>query len=104
MERYDVIIETTAYDDLNEILSYIAYALKEPTTAQRIYSSIKKSIQTLEYMPHRHAIIDEERYIERGIRKLFVENYIAFYSVDESTLTVHVLRILYNRRNWQYLI
>ena len=91
-------------DDLTEILSYITYVLKEPAIAKRIYSSIKDKITSLEYMPNRHAIIDEEKYIHLKIRKLPVENYTAFYTIDEHTHIVHVLRILYNRRNWKNLI
>jgi len=39
-----------------------------------------------------------------GVRKLFVENYIVFYIVDEDKREVHILRILYNRREWQTLL
>ena len=28
----------------------------------------------------------------------------AFYIVDENEKTVHIFRILYNRREWQYLL
>ncbi len=35
---------------------------------------------------------------------LLVENYIAFYVVDEAKREAHVLRILYNRREWQDLL
>lgn len=104
MEKFNVIIEIPAIEDLNEILSYITYILKKTAIAKRIYASIKAKLKTLEFMPNRHAVVDEERYRKLGIRKLPVESYTAFYSVDESTKTVHVLRILYNRRNWKNLI
>jgi toxin ParE1/3/4 len=97
-------METPAVEDLDEILSYITYILKEPVIAKRIYTSIKAKVKTLELMPNRHAIVDEERYWKLGIRKLPIGNYTAFYSVDESTKTVRVLRILYNRRNWKQLL
>lgn len=104
MEKYNVIIEYPATEDLNDILSYITYNLKEPAIAKRIYASIKVKVKTLELMPNRHPVIQEDKYRKLDIRKMPVENYTAFYTVDESTKTVHILRILYNRRYWKNLI
>ena len=104
LKTFKVVIESTAEQDLVDILSYIAYTLKEPIIAKRIYLSIREKLQSLEHMPCRHAIIDEEPYTTMEVRKILVENYIAFYFVNNSDQTVHVFRILYNRRNWRNLI
>lgn len=37
---------------------------------------------TLSQMPEHHQLIDEQPYAQLDIRKLFVENYIAFYVTD----------------------
>ena len=104
MTEYDVIIELPAADDLHDILSYITDILKEPVTAKRIYFSIKEQIEALRYSPLRNRIVPDEPYAKRGVRKLLSENYIAFYAVDESKLEVHVLRVLYNRREWRNVL
>ena len=49
-------------------------------------------------------IVLEEPYATLGIRKLPVENYTAFYLLNETAREVHIIRILYNRREWQNLI
>ena len=102
--EFNVIIESSAEKDLYGILTYISETLLEPAVAKRIYLSIKEQILSLSSMPLRYALIDEEPYRSMGIRKIPVENYIAFYIVDESHKTVHVFRILYNRREWHNLI
>jgi len=104
LTKYEVIIELPAQRDLHAILRYIRDILKEPDIAKRIYTSIKEQILTLKQLPLRHNIVQEQSYSVMGVRKLFVENYIVFYIVDEDKREVHILRILYNRREWQTLL
>lgn len=104
MTEYKVIIELPAQRDLQGLLRYITDTLKEPVVARRIYISIKEQILTLNQMPLRHSVVKEQPYAAMGVRKLLVENYIAFYIIDEEKREVHVLRILYNRREWQNIL
>lgn len=101
---YKVIIDFKAEQDLVDIFLYITETLKTPDAAKRLYSKIKKEISGLASMPHRFALIAEEPYTQLGVRKLLIENYIAFFLVDETAQEVHVFRILYNRREWHNLI
>ena len=58
----------------------------------------------LDHMPARHSIVRDEPYAPLGLRMMPVENYIAFYVIDEANREVHVIRILYKRREWQNLL
>ena len=104
MTEYRVIIETTAASDLRGILRYITGILKEPVTAKRIYVSIKEKITKLDQMPLRFPLVNDDVLAERGIRLMPAENYLVFYVVDEKGSNVHVLRVLYNRRDWRNMI
>lgn len=104
MKEYKVFIEAAAEKDLFGALLYISTTLKQPTTAKRIYTEIKSQINNLRTMPCRQKIVEEEPYATQGVRRLYVENYMVFYVVDDSKKEVHVFRILYNRREWQNLI
>lgn len=104
MTEYKIVIEQTAENDLVGILSYISDTLHEPSIAMKIYGLIKKEILTLNRMPFRFEVVNEEPYRSIGVRRIPVENYTAFYIVDENEKTVHIFRILYNRREWQYLL
>ena len=104
MTEYKIVIEQTAENDLLGILSYISDTLHEPSIAMKIYGLIKKEILTLNRMPFRFEVVNEEPYRSMGVRRIPVENYTAFYIVDENEKTVHIFRIIYNRREWQYLL
>lgn len=102
--KYNVVIERTAETDLLEILNYITNTLKEPKIASDIYRSIKNEIISLEHMPFRFQIVNEEPFRSIGVRRILVKNYSVFYIIDEEKKTVHIFRVLYARREWQNLL
>jgi plasmid stabilization system protein ParE len=99
--KYDVILETTAVLDLYGIFDYIRDVLKSPQAAQRVFISIRQQMLSLDQMPTRFNTVRDEPYSSLGVRIMPVENYNAFYIVDEQKREVRVIRILYNRREWQ---
>lgn len=104
MLEYKIEIENVAERDMYNILSYITEILKEPASALRIYKSLKEQIGKLSTMPARNRVVDDQPYSSIGVRRLFVENYVVFYIIDETEQTVHVIRVLYNRREWQSIL
>ena len=104
MKEFKIIIESLARQDMIELRRYISKTLKEPIIAKRIYESIKSAILTLDLNPERHAVVRDEPYASLGLRRLFAENYIAFYLVDNQEKEVRVIRVLYNRREWHNLL
>ena len=104
MTDYSVCIGRLAERDILEAVSYVQDALFQPESAKRIYRAIKEQILSLSTMPDRYAVIAEEPYVAMGIRRVRVENYLIFYTVNEKSKTVSVIRVLYNRREWHNLI
>jgi len=104
VDKFDVIIEPTAESDLRGILRYITETLKEPSTAKRILYSVKEHILTLDQIPLRYPPVRDELLAARGLRRMPAENYSVFYVADENLNEVHVIRVLYNRREWQNLL
>lgn len=104
MREYRVIVGSSAKRDMLELRRYIANVLHEPGSAERIFASIKGEILSLGYGPMRCPVIRDEPYASLGIRLLAVENYIAFYAVNQRNHEVHVLRVAYNRRDWQNVL
>ena len=99
MERYRVTIETPARQDLRDIFKYIAETLREPQTAYRLLGRIRKAIEDLDHMPERFPLYELEPWCSRGIRRLNIENFSAFYLVTKDSLTVSVLTVIYSGRN-----
>jgi toxin ParE1/3/4 len=102
--EYEVILETTAVIDLRGVFDYITDDIKAPEAAERVYLSIKKQILKLDHMPARYNIVQDEPYASFGVRLMPVENYYAFFIINEQEREVHVFRILYKRREWQNIL
>jgi toxin ParE1/3/4 len=101
LKIYKVIIETTAEKDLLDIVRYINDRLYAPEAAKKFYSKAKELIQKLEEHPKRHELIQDEPYRELGVRRIYVDNYVIFYSVNDDAGSVSVFRILYAKVQWQ---
>ena len=104
MEKYEIRIVDAAEQDLNQIFGYIADTLHEPEAATRLLFSFREAVDSLRQLPFRQHPLQEEPYTALGVRRLFVGNYIIFYSALEGDATVQILRVLYKRREWQTLL
>ena len=104
MEKYEIQIVDAAEQDLNQIFGYIADTLHEPEAAARLLLSFRDAIDSLRQLPFRQRPLQEEPYAALGLRRLFVGNYIVFYSAIEGDTTIQILRVLYKRREWQTLL
>lgn len=97
--NFDVIITPDAENDLIEIRNYIIYKICEPEIAIRYIRRIKRDLQKLSTMALSIKIEDEEPLHSFGIRKMIVENYYAYYEVNEEFNEVYVLDIIYKGRD-----
>lgn len=104
MNKYRIEITKPAENDLSKKGMYIAKELLEPSIAETTINKISGAILTLEEFPYQNALVAEERLGKQGIRKIIIDNYIAFYMVEENHKIVTVIRILYGKRNWMNLL
>ena len=104
MEKFEIRIVDAAEQDLNQIFGYIADTLHEPEAASRLMSSFREAFDSLQQLPFRQRPLQEEPYTSLGVQRLFVGNYIVFYSAIEGDATIQILRVLYKRREWQTLL
>ena len=90
-----------AKDDLKSIIMYIKNELQEPNIARKYAKLIKEKIKKLEYDPQKFAIIDIKMKNNYNIRKLIINNYIAFYRINEKQKVINIERILYGASEWK---
>lgn len=88
-----------ARKDLRNIYEYIAYDLLVPETAAGQTQRIMKEIRSLEDMPLRYRLYDDEPWHSQGLRFFPVDNYLVFYLPDETKNTVYIVRIIYGGRD-----
>ena len=100
MERYKVNVTAEAKADIRAAARYIAVELRQPDTAEKLLDSFDTEITSLETMPERYGTVNDEYLASLGIRMAIVKNYLLFYLVDRTALTVTIIRMLHGRRDW----
>ena len=104
MAKYRVDVSEPAENDLRDIVRYISAQLSAPITALKMMDTIEEAITGLAVMPKKCPPVTDERLAMMGYRKLLVNNYIVFFSIDEKSKVVDVERILYARRDWHLIL
>lgn len=97
---YKVFLTEKAKADINAALDYIEFRLFNPKASDDLLNCIEEELQALNYMPERHPLSDDPVLHEWGIRFILIKNYIAFFVIDDLSHSVHVIRLLYGKRDW----
>ena len=96
---YAVNVTQQARHDMKTIYEYIALTMMEPEIAKKQYTRIEKAIAGLDIMPERFRQYEKEPWQSRNLRIMPVDNFLAFYIVDNTGCVVTVIRIMYGARN-----
>ncbi len=104
MKEYEVVISQKVMSDMQDIVNYISTQLYDVESAKRLVEKVEKAIISLSHMPNRNALLKDEEFSLKGIRRIIVENYVIFYICSEQNALVSIIRIAYNKRNWKDLI
>jgi len=94
--EYTVRLLVPAEQDLLEIVEYIA--LDSIRAALRVADRIEQRLSLLAEQPHLGKRVTMEELTSMGYRYIVVDNYLAFYTVEEKTVLVH--RILHGARDY----
>ncbi len=88
-----------ALEDLKGIYEYISLVLLSPDSASKMVEKIKKAIRSLDYMPEKYKIYDQEPWKSKELRYFPVNNYLIFYLVNKEHAYVNIIRIIYGERD-----
>ena len=94
---YKIHITATAERDLLKAADYIEFSLKNLDAADEQISSLAE-------MPQRYRLVDDPVLSSWGIRFIKVNNYLAFYTIDENKQLVIIVRFLYQKSNWAFIL
>ena len=100
-EKYKVIITPEAQEDIRNSVRYIARALANPQAAMSLQEGLRKEITSLETMPLRYKVVDEQPWGALGVRKTIVKNHYVYYITDDESKTVSVIAVIYVRMDQQ---
>lgn len=96
---YDIHIAEQAKENISDIACYIAQKLRNPDAAVNLVQKIYGEIETLSFMPKRHRIWPHEPWKSREVRFLLVGNFHVLYHVDDGSLSVSIVNVVYGRQN-----
>ena len=97
---YQVHITSTAEHDIMRAADYIEFTLKNPTAADNLLNVVTEQIGSFADLPQKFRLVDDPVLASWGIRFVIVNNYLAFYTIDEEKQTVIIVRFLYQKSNW----
>lgn len=100
MDSYKVKIYPAAKRDLKDLISYLNTLSAD--AALRYYDLIVEEIGSLSQMPERCPYVRNNPLKAKGYRCLVVGSYLVFYVVKGDT--VQIRRILYGKRNYEWLL
>lgn len=84
MDEFTVKLTYQANNQIAETIDYIAHQLNVPTTAMNFSHLIEDELSKLDTMPEAHALVEEEPWHSKGVRKLLIKNFIAYFWVNKS--------------------
>ena len=97
--KYEVVYADKALRQLQDIYNYIAFELTAPDAANRIIDKIMAAVEKLDEMPQRFPLYEKQPWNDRGLRKMNVENFMAFYFPFDDKAQVAVVAVMYGRRD-----
>lgn len=99
-----VVFTEPAEYDLLDIEYYIFVDLCNPQAAQRISDGILGAAGKLAEYPEGHPLVGDELLGRMGIRITYFDNYNIFYYYDMQNDIVYIIRVLYNKVDWQNIL
>ncbi len=96
---YRVKLTEQAIIQIEDTRTYISTVLSSPDTANKYLTKIHAKLSSLDDMPERYTLVDEEPWKTYGVRKMPVDNHLVYYWVDYDKNAVWIIAIIYERRD-----
>ncbi len=100
--QYRLSIFPLARLDMEQIFDHIAVALCNPTAAMEQVDDFEKAFENVCAFPESCPYVNNEYVKDKSLRKVIVNNYIAFYRIRDNE--IQVVRVLYGMRNFEALL
>ena len=101
---YQIKFTSLAEKDLNSSYDYIYEVLKNPHAAENLVLETEHTLSKISDMPYSCSMVSDPYLKKLGIRFLPIQNYVAFFIIEEDFKEIIVLRFLYGKREWTSLL
>lgn len=101
---YNIYVTEAAKLDLKGSVDYIKFQLNNRQAAINLMREANEVFHSLTHMPERYQLVHDIVLASWGIRYVQIKNYLAFYTVSPQTSAVHIVRFLYGRSDWAFIL
>ena len=90
---------TIAEADIDETLTYIEENLSNPDAATKFADNFEARIEEICKKPKTGLLVDNPFLKRNDVRRFLVDNYIAYYIIDDEKNRIIILRVVYGKRD-----
>jgi len=99
--NYEIIQSAPAVRDLDSIIHYIAIRLNNPKAASDLLDEFENRLANLHDSPRFYSPARSERLAGKGFHQFTFGNYVAFYKIVEEKHKVFIVRIFYQKQDYE---
>lgn len=99
-----VVFTEPAEYDLMDIEYYTHVDLNNLQASERITEGILQAAGKLADYPAEHPLVNDPLLRDVGLRMTNFDNYNIFYYYHQDTDVVYIIRVLYNKADWQSIL
>lgn len=93
-----------AKEDMESIIYYISYNLQNKTAALNLVDEFIKVANSILEFPYGNAEYTPIKPLKNEYRSAKVKNFIMFYTINEESKTITIVRVLYQKRDLRKLL
>lgn len=101
---YQIDITSQAEFDIISAIDYIEFVLKNHQAAQKMLDLLDEEINSLTDFPKKCALINDPILSSWEVRFITINNYLAFFTIDEDNKIVIIVRFLYKKSEWSRML
>lgn len=104
MSSFKIIVLPVAENDMKSIGDYIAETFCNSSAALKLINKFYEQICRIAEFPFSGNVLKNKMQFDYEYRYKIVENYLIFYTVDETKQSVNIARVLYGASNYNSIL
>jgi plasmid stabilization system protein ParE len=101
---YDFVLTETAETDIDAAFKYISEILGNPDAASDLADDLEEQIDRICKRPLTGKLVENDYLRRSDVRRFLVDNYIAYYIIDEDNEIIVILRFVYGGRDQDKIV
>ena len=89
---------------ISEVVAIDELPAPNPDVADKPLDNATEQINSLSDLPQKFHLVNDPVLASWGIRSVIINNYLAFYTIDEEKQMVIIVRFLYQKSNWSSIL